>query len=80
MLFKDVENVLTVVPAKIENCMQHNMKYPSVFHSKWQQFEKDYASKKFSYVYTHIDDYDKPPFAQMLVSRLKSVLTGIIGK
>lgn len=79
-LFDDVEYMLAIVPARIENCIQHNMVCPSVFHYRWQKFEKDYAKKKFSYVYTHIDDYDKPPFAQMAVSKLKRVVKGIIGR
>ena len=50
-LFDAVKERMNVIPAELDNCMQPNLKYPSIIHSKRIQFENDYAKKGFEYVY-----------------------------
>ncbi len=49
-LFNVVREHMTIIPAKLENCIQPNLRYPSVFNPKWKSFEKDYENKGFEYV------------------------------
>ena len=50
-LFDAVRNRMNVIPAELENCVQPNLKHPTVIHPKRMQFEHDYAKKGFEYVY-----------------------------
>ena len=50
-LFEAVKDRMNTVPAELENCLQPNMRHPSVIHPKRDQFEKEYAKKGFKYVY-----------------------------
>lgn len=49
-LFEAVQNKLYTVPAKLENCMQANLQYPSVIDRDRMNFERDYARRGFLYV------------------------------
>lgn len=49
-IFDAIKNRMTVIPAKLENCMQPNLQHPSYPHPKCAEFEKDYAHKGFVYV------------------------------
>ncbi len=50
-LFNTVKERLNVIPAELENCLQPNLKHPSIIHPKRMQFEKDYKKKGFEYVF-----------------------------
>lgn len=50
-LFEAVQDRLNLISAELDNCMQPNMKYPSEVHPKREQFEREYATKGFEYVY-----------------------------
>lgn len=49
-IFDAIKNQMTVVPAKLENCMQPNLQHPSYPHPNCVEFERDYAHKGFVYV------------------------------
>ena len=49
-LFEAVKDNMTVIPAKLEDCLQPNLQYPSLFNPKWKSFENDYEQKGFEYV------------------------------
>ena len=49
-LFEAVKDRMTVIPAKLENCLQPNLQHPSVIHPKRMTFERDYERKGFEYV------------------------------
>ena len=49
-LFEAVKDRMTVIPAKLENCLQPNLQHPSVIHPKRMAFERDYEQKGFEYV------------------------------
>lgn len=49
-LFKEANKDLDVIPAKLEDCLQPNLRHPSVIHPKRMMFERDYQRKGFLYV------------------------------
>lgn len=49
-LFEAARADLNVIPAKLEDCMQGNMKRPSPIHPKRMKFEEDYKKHGFEYV------------------------------
>lgn len=49
-LFDKIKDRMTVVPARLEDCMQPNLQHPSVIHPKRMEFERDYQRKGFEYV------------------------------
>lgn len=49
-IFDAIKDRMTVIPAKLEDCLQPNLQHPSVFNPKWKNFEKDYEHKGFEYV------------------------------
>lgn len=48
-LFEAVKQDLDVVPAKLEDCIQPNLRKPSGMHPLRNHFEKDYAKHGFDY-------------------------------
>lgn len=50
-IFDAIKDRMTIIPAKLEDCLQANLQHPSVFNPKWKSFEKDYERKGFEYVY-----------------------------
>lgn len=49
-IFDEIKDRMTIIPAKLEDCLQPNLQHPSVFNPKWRNFEKDYERKGFEYV------------------------------
>lgn len=49
-LFQSANNKLYTFHAQIENCLQPNLKYPSVLNSQSQDFEELYKKYGFKYV------------------------------
>lgn len=49
-IFDSIKDRMTVIPAKLEDCLQPNLQHPSVFNKEWQKFERDYERKGFEYV------------------------------
>ena len=49
-LFDKIEDRMNVVPANLEDCLQPNLRHPSVIHPKRMAFERDYQRKGFEYV------------------------------
>ena len=50
-LFDKVKDRMTVIPARLEDCMQPNLRQPSIIHKKRDKFELQYSSRGFKYVY-----------------------------
>lgn len=50
-LFDKVKDRMTVIPARLEDCMQPNLRQPSIIHKKRDKFELEYSSRGFKYVY-----------------------------
>lgn len=49
-LFKSASKDLNTIPAKLENCLQPNLLYPSKIHPDRIKFEQDYQDKGFLYI------------------------------
>lgn len=49
-LFDAVKDRMTVVPAKLEDCLQPNLQHPSAIHPQRMAFEREYQRKGFEYV------------------------------
>ena len=49
-LFDKIKDRMNVVPANLEDCLQPNLRHPSVIHPKRMAFECDYQRKGFEYV------------------------------
>lgn len=49
-IFDAMKDRMTVIPAKLEDCLQPNLRHPSVIHPKRMEFEMDYQRKGFLYV------------------------------
>ena len=49
-IFEVIKDRMTVIPAKLEDCLQPNLQHPSVIHPKRMAFERDYQRKGFEYV------------------------------
>ena len=50
-LFEAVKDQMTVIPAKLEDCLQPNLYRPSLESHLRCKFEKDYRKYGFKYVY-----------------------------
>lgn len=50
-LFENIKTDLNVCPAELKNCLQPNLCYPSAQHPQREEFERDYASRGFKYVF-----------------------------
>ena len=48
-LFDAIRGDMRVIPARLEDCLQPNLRHPSVIHPKRMAFEQDYARKGFVY-------------------------------
>ena len=48
-LFEAIQGDMRVIPARLEDCLQPNLRHPSVIHPKRMAFERDYARKGFVY-------------------------------
>lgn len=55
-LFEAVKDRMTIIPAKLEDCLQPNLQHPSVIHPQRMEFERDYQRKGFLYVMKRYGD------------------------
>ena len=52
-LFENIRYSLNIIPAKLEDCLQPNLQFPSIINPKRTAFEKDYKKYGFEYVINH---------------------------
>lgn len=50
-IFNAVKDRMTVIPAKLEDCLQPNLQHPSLENEHRFDFEKDYKKHGFKFVY-----------------------------
>ena len=79
-IFDAVKDRMTVIPAKLENCLQPNLQHPSVFNPKWKSFEKDYKNKGFEYVIKKYGDMGWKYKGKKLFSQIKGKIKKLIRK
>ncbi len=76
-LFEAVSERLNTIPANLEDCMQHNLRQPSVIHSKRDKFEKEYSQKGFEYVFYK---YGEEGWRYKSIVKIKKIIKKIIGR
>ena len=79
-LFNVVREHMTIIPAKLENCIQPNLRYPSVFNPKWKSFEKDYENKGFEYVMKKYGDMGWRHKVGKMKGKMRRIVKKLIGK
>lgn len=78
-IFDAIKDRMTVIPAKLEDCLQPNLLHPSVIHSKRMEFERNYEHKGFEYVMKKYDqDHWKKKFRKF-TGRVKRKIKKILG-
>lgn len=77
-LFDAVKEQMNVIPAELENCIQPNLKNPTIVHSKRMQFERDYVKKGFEYVYYKYGEEGWRYKIRVFWNRIKSLIKRII--
>lgn len=80
-IFDAVKDRMTVIPAKLEDCLQPNLQHPSVIHPKRMEFEQDYQRKGFLYVMRKYGDmgmnYQIKKFLNKIKVKIKHVFRKI---
>lgn len=79
-LFDIVKESMTVLPAKLENCMQPNLIHPSEIHPQRKVFERDYARKGFLYVVSKYGDLGWRYKIRVCVTRMRSIVKRLLGR
>lgn len=79
-LFEAVRERMNTVPAELENCLQPNMRHPSVIHPKRNKFEKEYSQKGFEYVYFKYGEEGWRNKLSVKKRKIKNLIKKIIGK
>jgi len=79
-LFDAVQERMNIIPAKLENCLQHNLQHPSVIHPKRMQFENDYKKKGFEYVFYKYGEEGWRHKVRSFLGKIKRLIKRIIGR
>lgn len=69
-LFEAVKDRMTVIPAKLEDCLQPNLRHPTPIDHRWKKFERDYMRKGFEYVYIK---YGHDTFGKKCLTALRCI-------
>lgn len=73
-LWEAVQQDMNTFPAKLNDCIQTRMQYPTPSHKYRMRFERDYLNKGFSYVYNK--DYNK----KSIFVRIKNKCLSLINR
>ena len=79
-LFEAVKDRMTIIPAKLEDCLQPNLQHPSVIHPQRMEFERDYERKGFLYVMKRYGDMGWRYKVQKVKEKMKWIVKKLIGK
>lgn len=79
-VFDAVREAMYVIPAKLENCLQPNLQYPTRLHPKRMQFEREYHTRGFVYVMRHYGNIGWKSDVKILWKRLKNKLGSWINR
>lgn len=82
ILFEKVRERMITIPAELDNCMQPNLKHPTIFDSRRNKFEQDYKNKGFEYVFKKYGENSLNSrierYTHILTQKLKSLIKVII--
>ena len=79
-LFEAVKNRMTVIPARLENCLQPNLQYPTTIHPQSMNFERDYKRKGFLYVMKKYGDMGWKMQLKYKIRKIKRNIKRLLGK
>lgn len=79
-LFEKIKEKVELREAKIENCLQPNLQYPSVIHSQRMAFEKEYGTYGFKYVYYKYGNVGWRYKLKTLSRKIKNRVTSLINR
>ncbi len=74
-----IKDSMTVIPAKLEDCLQPNLQHPSVFSKEWRNFERDYERKGFEYVMKKYGEDNWKKKLRKLAGRVKRRIRKALG-
>lgn len=75
-LFRQTRDRVTFLPARLEDCLQPNLRQPTPIHPLRMAFEKDYAQKGFKYVLVKYGPRTWKRKLWMLGYKIRTCLTG----
>ena len=78
-LFDKIKDRMNVVPANLEDCLQPNLRHPSVIHPKRMAFERDYQRKGFEYVMKKYGKDSVMKKARKFAGKIKRTIKRILG-
>lgn len=73
-LLEDASVNLIIEPVEISQCLQPNLKSPSVFGRDWMKFEKDFIEKGFEYVGKRYGDMGVRYFIKRIFAKSRTLL------
>lgn len=79
-IFDAVRDRMNTIPAELENCMQPNLRHPSIIHPKRDCFEKEYLNRGFEYVYFKYGEEGWRNKLAVKKRNLKDFIKKIIGR
>ena len=83
-LFDKVKDRMTVIPARLEDCMQPNLQHPSAIHPQRMEFEQAYVQRGIEYVLNKWgkDDWKKSTrkFLGLIKFKIKRAIKSAIRK
>ena len=78
-LFDTIKEQMTVIPAKLEDCLQPNLQRPSSIHPQRMDFERDFSRKGFEYVMKKYGNIGWRYKKTIYIARIKSIIKRILG-
>ena len=79
-LFNAVKERMTVIPAKLEDCLQANLQHPSIPHPQRMKFERDYQRKGFLFAMKKYGDMGWRYQVSKVYRPLKNLIRKIVLK
>lgn len=79
LLFDKIKERIDIREAKLENCLQPNLRHPSEMHPKRMALEKDYSKRGFKYVYYKYGNVGWRFKAKSFLRRAKNKIKSMIG-
>ena len=71
---------MNTIPAELENCLQPNMRHPSVIHPKRDKFEREYSQNGFEYVYFKYGEEGWRNKLSVKKQKIKKFIKKLIGR
>ena len=77
-LFEQIKGKMNIVPAQLENCLQPNLRHPSIMNPKTIDFERDYQMHGFEYIMKKYGNTSWKKRMRRLAGRIKRFIKAYI--